>query len=79
MEPAVTEDKLSKLMGGQKGRSQTGAGFISGNLRKIPTVGEHFVWERNRVEIVDMDGNRINEVLVVPRKEPGRPSVVRTR
>jgi putative hemolysin len=33
-------------------------------LRHIPMVGEHFTWERMRFEVVDMDGNRVDKVLV---------------
>ena len=34
-------------------------------LRHIPLVGEHFTWERIRFEVVDMDGNRVDKVLVI--------------
>lgn len=42
----------------------TVAGFALSQLGHMPTVGEHFVWEDYRFEIVDMDGPRIDKVLV---------------
>jgi len=27
-------------------------------------VGEHFTWEKIRFEVMDMDGNRVDKVLV---------------
>jgi putative hemolysin len=39
-------------------------GLMMTYLRHIPMVGEHFTWERMRFEVVDMDGNRVDKVLV---------------
>jgi putative hemolysin len=39
-------------------------GFIMTYLGRIPVTGEHFVWDQYRFEIVDMDGNRIDKILV---------------
>lgn len=40
------------------------AGFIMAHLGKIPTEGESFSFKRWRFEIVDMDGNKIDKVVV---------------
>lgn len=48
---------------------ETVAGFILEHLRHVPQEGESFVIEQARVEIVDMDGNRIDKVIV--SAEPG--------
>jgi len=40
------------------------AAFILERLGRIPTVGTVFDYENGRFEIVDMDGNRIDKVLV---------------
>lgn len=45
------------------------AGFILDVLGVIPRTGETFSWQGFRFEIVDMDGNRIDKVLVFPRVE----------
>lgn len=40
------------------------AGFILHHLRTIPATGDKLDWEGFEFEIVDMDGNRIDKVLV---------------
>ncbi len=40
------------------------AGFVLGELEHLPTPGEHFEWNGYRFEVVDMDGRRIDKVLV---------------
>lgn len=39
-------------------------GFIIYSLMHIPRVGEHFEWGGLRLEVVDMDGARVDKVLV---------------
>jgi putative hemolysin len=48
---------------------QTLAGFILTFLGRIPAAGEHFDWHGLRLEIVDMDGRRIDKVLVIQNSE----------
>ncbi len=45
---------------------QTLGGFMVAQLGRIPTAGDHFLWNRLRLEVVDMDGNRVDKVLVSP-------------
>jgi putative hemolysin len=40
------------------------AGFILHELKHIPTTGETFEWRGFSFEIVDMDGHRIDKVIV---------------
>jgi putative hemolysin len=42
----------------------TMAGFILHELERIPHAGDHFEWKGFRFEIIDMDGHRIDKVLV---------------
>lgn len=42
----------------------TAAGFVLAELRHIPDVGEHFIYGDWRIEIVDMDGRRVDKLLV---------------
>jgi putative hemolysin len=58
--------KLHELPREETGAFQTIAGFVIDNLRKIPSEGDHFVCRDYRFEIVDMDGRRIDKVLVAP-------------
>ena len=39
-------------------------GFVMSYLGYIPSVGEVFEWNKLRLEIVDMDGARVDKVLV---------------
>ena len=42
------------------------AGFVLAHSGDKPMMGRHFDWEGHRFEIVDMDGRRIDRILVVP-------------
>ena len=39
-------------------------GFVMHSLRHIPQSGEHFEWDGLRFEVVDMDGTRVDKILV---------------
>ena len=43
------------------------AGFALTRLGRIPTSGDHFTWGDWRFEVVDMDGRRIDKLLVSRR------------
>jgi len=43
---------------------QTLSGFVMSQLGSIPKAGEFFDWEKFRFEVVDMDGRRVDKVLV---------------
>ncbi|HSV55906.1 MAG TPA: hemolysin family protein [Magnetospirillaceae bacterium] len=45
---------------------ETLAGFILDRLGKIPETADSLEWGGLRFEVVDMDGNRIDKVLLVP-------------
>lgn len=51
---------------GEHKEFHTLAGFIFDRLGRIPRTGERFDWEQHQFEIVDMDGNRIDKVIVWP-------------
>jgi putative hemolysin len=40
------------------------AGFILHELERIPQTADKFEWKGFRIEIIDMDGHRIDKVLV---------------
>ena len=54
----------------EKGNYQTLGGFVIMNLGRIPAVADHFSYQGTRIEVVDMDGNRIDKVLVIPPQSP---------
>lgn len=73
---AVEEvESLTGLSGmGETGDFHTLAGFVLARLAHLPDIGEHFIWEGWRFEVVDMDGRRIDRVLVSPPSVPQETS-----
>jgi len=56
------------------GEFHTIAGFIIEKMGRIPTAGDHFHWGHARFEVVDMDGRRVDKVLIYPpQKENDSP------
>ncbi|MFM2062442.1 MAG: hypothetical protein RLZZ507_2112 [Cyanobacteriota bacterium] len=49
------------------GSFQTLGGLVITHLGRIPSAADHFEWEGMRIEVMDMDGNRVDKVLVVPK------------
>ena len=47
----------------------TVAGFVLHELEHIPSTGEAFTWRDFKIEIIDMDGQRIDKVLVTISQE----------
>lgn len=43
---------------------ETIGGFVMTQQGKIPKAGDHFVWRSLRFEVVDMDGKRIDKIMV---------------
>jgi putative hemolysin len=42
----------------------TAAGMVIANFSRIPNAGEHFDWNGWRIEVVDLDGPRIDKLLL---------------
>jgi putative hemolysin len=61
---------LGELPGEDQGIYQTLAGFVIMQLGRIPAATDYFVWEGLKIEVVDMDGNRVDKVLVTPTRDP---------
>ncbi len=63
-------DEFNEVLGIKESLMQNGgsyrtvAGFVIEHVKKIPVVGDHFIWHGLRSEVVDMDGNRVDKVLV---------------
>ncbi len=49
---------------------QTFGGFIIAHLGRIPASADYFEWQGLHFEVVDMDGNRVDKVLVTPIRNP---------
>lgn len=61
--------QLGPLPGEESGDFETLGGFLMASLGRIPDVGDTFTWENRSFEIVDMDGRRIDRVLVSAHSE----------
>jgi putative hemolysin len=47
---------------------QTLGGFVMSQIGSIPATGQHFEWADFRFEVMDMDGRRVDKILVTPIK-----------
>jgi putative hemolysin len=54
----------------EKGDYTTLAGFVLKRVERVPDVAATFVWGDYTFEVVDMDGKRIDKVLVSRQPEP---------
>ncbi|MCL4530718.1 MAG: hemolysin family protein [Chloroflexi bacterium] len=51
---------------------ETLSGFVMMSLGRVPQAADHFDWNDLRFEVVDMDGHRVDKVLVTT--QPPRPN-----
>jgi putative hemolysin len=61
--------ELEKMPEGAYSVYHTVGGFVISQLRTIPSPGQSFRWENLRFEVLDMDGRRVDKVLVTPIQE----------
>ncbi len=54
-----------------EGDYQTLGGFVVLMMGRLPRVGDKMEWQKHTFEVVDMDGNRVDKVLIELRKEAG--------
>jgi putative hemolysin len=63
-------DEIEHLIGLKDMRGDgdfhTLAGFVVDRLGRLPSTGDRFLWQDARFEVVDMDGRRIDKVLIHP-------------
>jgi putative hemolysin len=62
--------RIEKLPGEERDRYQTLGGFVMSQINQIPTAGWHFDWDGLRFEVIDMDGRRVDKVLIMPIESP---------
>ena len=60
----LKEDEISKK------QFYTVGGFVLHILKEIPQSGDNFTWHNFRFEVMDMDGHRIDMLLVSKMEEP---------
>lgn len=60
---------VGQMPGEEDGAYQTLAGFVITHLGRIPAAADRFEWGGFSFEVVDMDGRRVDKVLVSPSRE----------
>ena len=61
---------ISEMPGEDRGVYQTLSGFVMSQLGRIPKTGAKFTFGNFIFEVVDMDGKRVDRVLVIPKNQP---------
>ncbi|MFN2305103.1 MAG: hemolysin family protein [Anaerolineales bacterium] len=61
---------ISIIPGEERGAFQTLSGFVMSQLGRIPKTGAKFSYDNFTFEVVDMDGRRVDRVLVYPTQNP---------
>lgn len=51
-----------------EGNYDTVGGMLMAQVGRIPAVGDKFEWHDLRFEVMDMDGHRVDKVLIMPLK-----------
>ena len=62
---------LGDLPGEDRGSFQTISGFVMACLGRIPAAGDTLEWQGYLIEVVDMDGFRVDKVIVHPSTDMG--------
>ncbi|MEO1210610.1 MAG: hemolysin family protein [Cyanobacteria bacterium J06638_20] len=72
----VTVDKLKEVFDlgtlpeEERGNYQTLGGFVISQLGRIPAAADYFEWAGWRFEVMDMDGNRVDKILIMAVEPP---------
>ncbi len=62
---------LGRLPEDESGHFQTLGGFVMMQMGRVPSPADHFEWEGLRFEVVDMDGKRVDKILVSQKQDKG--------
>ncbi|HKW52385.1 MAG TPA: hemolysin family protein [Stellaceae bacterium] len=63
---------LPRLPGEDSDDFQTLGGFMMARINRVPKVADRIMVDGFRFEVVDMDGRRVDRVLIIPPKAAGR-------
>jgi putative hemolysin len=58
--------ELADIPGEERAIFETLGGFVMAQFGRIPAVGDRFTWRGMQFEVMDMDGKRVDKVLVRP-------------
>ena len=72
----LAADKLKERLGSsglplheEEADYQTVGGMVMDVLGRVPAAGDRFDWEAYTFEVLDMDGRRVDKVLITPLRE----------
>ncbi len=57
---------MEEISSESRGNYQTLGGLVMSSLGRIPVATDSFEWKGMRFEVMDMDGNRVDKILVIP-------------
>lgn len=60
---------VGKLPGEERRHYHTLGGFVMTYLGRVPATADRFEWNGMHFEVMDMDGNRVDKVLVTPHTD----------
>ncbi|MEN9629814.1 MAG: hypothetical protein RJA10_3042, partial [Pseudomonadota bacterium] len=63
--------ELKELPDEERGRYNTLAGMVMLLLGRLPATTDRVEWQGWRFEVVDLDGKRVDKVLVTRTEQPG--------
>ena len=61
---------INELLNKDEGSYETLSGLMMTQLGRVPVSGDHFEWENLRFEVIDMDGHRVDKVLITSIEQP---------
>jgi putative hemolysin len=61
--------KLRELPDEERDAYQTLGGFVLARMERLPSAGDKFEWEGYTFEVMDMDGRRVDKLLVTKLPE----------
>jgi putative hemolysin len=79
LDGALPLEELREVTGGGRLPNEdehdfhTAAGMVIAHFGRIPHVGEHFAWSGWRIEVIDLDGPRIDKLLLQPQQSKPAP------
>jgi len=56
--------EVGEIGEGEQTGMNTVGGFVMTKIGTVPSEGQHFMWRGLRFEVVDMDGRRVDKILV---------------
>jgi putative hemolysin len=66
--------RVGELSDDERGAFRTVGGLVMTVLDRLPAPGDTVEWRGLRIEVMDMDGRRVDKVMVTPPQSPEKPA-----